>query len=71
MPSKKNGMVANHYSKLGFTADEGGPEGRTTWSFEVPASRPAATHSIRVTSEPLGSAKENSMAHDALAVPAN
>jgi FkbH-like protein len=71
IPSKKNAMVASHYSKLGFTAGEDGPEGQTNWSFEVPANRPAATHAIRVTSEPLGAAKENITVHDALVVPAN
>jgi FkbH-like protein len=36
IPSKKNGMVANHYSNLGFTAVEESSEAGRTWHFEVP-----------------------------------
>jgi FkbH-like protein len=34
--SKKNGMVAGHYSGLGFSRIEGSSDGRDLWSYAVP-----------------------------------
>jgi FkbH-like protein len=35
VPTKKNGLVAGHYEKLGFTLDESGQDGSTSWSLGV------------------------------------
>ena len=35
VPSKKNGMVAEHYSNLGFTSAGGTSEGSELWHFDV------------------------------------
>jgi len=47
IPSKKNGMVADHYSKLGFTAIEGNPQKERRWRYEIPDSYTAKTRYIR------------------------
>jgi len=45
IPSKKNGMVAEHYGVLGFRRVQSEPDGRTLWSYAVPAGyAPKATH---------------------------
>ena len=46
-PSARNGMVANHYGKLGFApvpAPAGANEGATFWRYEIGAGRPPAHH---------------------------
>jgi FkbH-like protein len=35
IPTAKNGMVAEHYKKLGFDLTESGANGRTTWELNV------------------------------------
>jgi FkbH-like protein len=45
-PSKKNGMVADHYPKLGFAATGGGSESFQSWHFEVPQYLPAKARHI-------------------------
>jgi FkbH-like protein len=35
IPTAKNGLVAKHYEKLGFSLVEEGPEGMTTWELGV------------------------------------
>ncbi|HEY1207454.1 MAG: HAD-IIIC family phosphatase [Bryobacteraceae bacterium] len=53
IPSKKNGMVAEHYGALGFSRLPDGPDGRTLWRYEVPAAwSPRAAH-IRRTASPV------------------
>ena len=57
LPTKKNGMVADHYEKLGFTPVpvEPGTDG-TVWSLDVTTYEPRNTH-IKVTdSELVGAA---------------
>jgi predicted enzyme involved in methoxymalonyl-ACP biosynthesis len=49
VPSKKNGMVAQHYEKLGFTRGEMTSEGRQLWHFEIPSSYSSKTRFIRRT----------------------
>jgi FkbH-like protein len=45
IPSRKNGMVAEHYGALGFCRLEDGPDGRTLWSYRVPpVGSPRAAH---------------------------
>ncbi len=52
IPSKKNGMVAEHYGALGFSRLHTGPDGRTLWHYEVPeAYSPRAVH-MRRTGRP-------------------
>lgn len=36
IPSKKNGMVADHYAKLGFQRIESASEGQTSWAWDIP-----------------------------------
>jgi FkbH-like protein len=36
IPSKKNGIVADHYSTLGFTADQLCSSSHQTWRYDVP-----------------------------------
>jgi len=35
IPTPRNGMVADHYRKLGFTLEETSPDGQTTWRLET------------------------------------
>ncbi|HTT22805.1 MAG TPA: HAD-IIIC family phosphatase [Candidatus Sulfotelmatobacter sp.] len=49
IPSKKNSMVAGHYSGFGFTRLSGSPEGHETWQYEVPRPYSARTRFIRRT----------------------
>ena len=35
VPTKKNGMVAEHYGKLGFHQVEAAPDGNTTWDLGI------------------------------------
>jgi len=52
IPSRKNGMVAEHYAALGFSRLPDGPDGSTLWRYEVPAAwSPRAAH-IRRTGRP-------------------
>jgi FkbH-like protein len=47
LPTKKNGMVGEHYSTLGFEKIASGKDGATTWSLDITAYQPRNTH-IRV-----------------------
>jgi FkbH-like protein len=47
LPSRKNGMVGEHYSTLGFEKIASGEDGATTWSLDITAYQPRNTH-IRV-----------------------
>ncbi|MGB7437323.1 MAG: HAD-IIIC family phosphatase [Candidatus Acidiferrum sp.] len=49
IPSKKNGMVARHYEKLGFTRAEVTPDGHELWHYEVPSAYSPKTRFIRMT----------------------
>jgi FkbH-like protein len=45
IPSRKNGMVAGHYAKLGFSRVDGASEGREVWQLDVPQTySPQARH---------------------------
>ena len=35
IPTKKNGLVAKHYEKLGFTQTDADDDGTTTWELDV------------------------------------
>jgi FkbH-like protein len=47
VPSKKNGMVAEHYGKLGFTRSDKNVEGRQSWFYEAFADYSLRTRYIR------------------------
>lgn len=49
IPSKKNGMVAQHYETLGFTRGEVTPEGRQLWHYDIPSSYSSKKRFIRRT----------------------
>ena len=53
IPSKKNGMVAEHYASLGFSSMGATSEGRELWSFDVPATYSPRTRHIRRIAEAL------------------
>lgn len=46
IPSRKNGLVADHYGKLGFTAAECGPEGTQYWHYRIREIEPARSRHI-------------------------
>lgn len=52
IPSKKNGMVAEHYSTLGFSRLETPSNERQLWQFDVPAGYLPRSHNIRRTTVP-------------------
>jgi len=52
IPSKKNGMVADHYLKLGFSAGDETVEGGG-WHFDVPEFWPIRSRYIRRTGNPV------------------
>ena len=43
IPTTKNGMVRDHYSKLGFVADKTFADGTTTWRLDLDLFEPIAT----------------------------
>jgi FkbH-like protein len=47
LPTKKNGMVADHYAGLGFEKIATGNDGATTWSLDLTDYQPRTTH-IRI-----------------------
>ena len=47
VPTKKNGMVADHYSRLGFSTEVTNADGRVEYSLEILGYRARSTH-IRV-----------------------
>jgi FkbH-like protein len=53
IPSRKNGMVAEHYAGLGFSRAHGGPADRVVWHYDVPQTYSAKAEHIRRTSESL------------------
>jgi FkbH-like protein len=53
IPSKKNSMVAGHYSELGFRHLEQTFENRQLWEYDVPSCHSARTCHIRRTAEAL------------------
>jgi predicted enzyme involved in methoxymalonyl-ACP biosynthesis len=48
LPTKKNGMVADHYDKLGFTRIATSQDGSVTYSLDLADYEPRTTH-IQVT----------------------
>ncbi len=53
IPSKKNSMVAGHYSSLGFSPMGENSEGRELWFYDVPATYSPRTRHIRRPAEAL------------------
>jgi len=53
IPSKKNSMVAGHYSSLGFNRVDGTSGNREVWQYEIPQSYSARTRYIRKTARAL------------------
>ena len=53
IPSKKNSLVAGHYSSLGFSRVDGGSRDRELWHYDVPQSYSARTRYIRRTANTL------------------
>jgi predicted enzyme involved in methoxymalonyl-ACP biosynthesis len=43
LPTKKNGMVKDHYAKLGFNVIETGPDGSNRAILDLPTFAPAST----------------------------
>jgi FkbH-like protein len=66
IPSKKNGIVADHYRKLGFVEGLGGPDGRQLWSYQVPreAQIPTARYIVRTQGSVSKMVREASPAGD-------
>jgi FkbH-like protein len=50
IPSKKNGMVAEHYDGLGFHRIESSPPERVLWEYAIPEPYQAKTHCVQRTS---------------------
>ena len=48
IPSKKNNMVASHYSGLGFTRDPRSTNDLQLWAFDVHGNEPAKSKHIRI-----------------------
>ncbi len=48
IPTKKNGMVADHYEKLGFTRASEQPDGTTMWTLDLAGYTTRNTH-IQIT----------------------
>jgi FkbH-like protein len=53
IPSKKNNLVAGHYSNLGFSPIAGSSENRQLWCYEVSSSYSPRSRHIRLNSEAL------------------
>jgi FkbH-like protein len=53
IPSKKNGVVAEHYASLGFTRVDGASGNRELWQYEVPQAYSAKACYIRRNQKPL------------------
>ena len=51
IPSKKNGLVADHYRNLGFSLSEATDEGLQKWYLDVPSGPSLKAQHIRRTSE--------------------
>jgi FkbH-like protein len=67
IPSKKNGMVADHYTRLGFTPVEGAPQDLQSWSFDVPGIYSAKARYIRRSTEMAPAIADSAVASDAKA----
>ncbi len=68
IPSKKNGLVADHYRKLGFTSAGQSSEGVQSWFYDVPQSPVKKSHYIRITGTQANTTAGNISARDAEAV---
>lgn len=56
IPSKKNRIVTDHYSNIGFTSMGTTPEGYQLWSYDVPRTySPKARHIRRMVDAPVAS----------------
>jgi FkbH-like protein len=71
IPSKKNGMVADHYLKLGFTAGEGSSESHQLWQCDVPQSQPAKARYICRMANSAGAMAGGALPSDSKAEPAD
>lgn len=67
-PSKKNGLVADFYQKLGFASGARSTEGAQQWSYDVPQSPAKKSHYIRITRKQANTTAGNISARDAEAV---
>ena len=47
-PTEKNGMVADHYGRLGFSPLGAGTDGTARWALDLPSFTPAPVH-MRIT----------------------
>jgi len=70
IPSKKNGMVADHYLKLGFSAAEGSDENRRLWHYDVPQAHLPLSRYIGRTAKPAGTIVEGAEASSSMKEPA-
>ncbi|HEY6446870.1 MAG TPA: HAD-IIIC family phosphatase [Acidobacteriaceae bacterium] len=60
VPSKKNAMVADLYSRLGFLPDHEGAQGATWWRFTLPSAPLVSTRHIRRTASASASESRSS-----------
>jgi FkbH-like protein len=66
--SKKNSLAADHYRKLGFTAEAQGSEGVQRWSYELPENPLKLSRNIRTTTRQAIKSTGKPPARDAEAV---
>ncbi|HEX4004997.1 MAG TPA: HAD-IIIC family phosphatase [Acidobacteriaceae bacterium] len=64
VPSKKNGMVADHYPRLGFVNAGEPSEGGQQWHFDVPPTSPARPRHIRCAVTPAVAAPETPISEE-------
>ena len=68
IPSKKNGMVAGHYGRLGFSRVDGPSDGRELWFYDISRMYSPRTRYIRRTAGSLMAAASVQNASDASGV---
>jgi FkbH-like protein len=68
IPTKKNAMVADHYSKLGFRSIENVSEGQTSWAWDIPEVYSPGHRSIVRTSTSKSAAADDARTGSATAM---
>lgn len=68
IPSKKNGLVADHYRNLGFSTSGVSDDGLQKWYLDVPQGPSQKAPHIRRTSEPAATIMDSRATHHAEAV---
>jgi FkbH-like protein len=68
IPSKKNGLVADHYRKLGFIPEAENREGVQLWFYELPRDPGKKSHYIRTIARQAAMIAGKAPARDAEAV---